>query len=320
LFRDVSEWITQQRPAYLSYHFLFRLAKRTRRVWHLNSHSRKQRHSSDGDQELVCLLPAKGFVCEYWFLTTLFAVIPVILVVLHSQDTVFGKADNSVLTKLPFFYIMAAGFLPVVIYRIVSFLFPRHDFMHNVWKTIPAAYRSWVDNILNQGEHLSPIAWAGKSADEVLLRYAMMDYFLLFGPQNSVWLSKIYRLGRAFFSPIYISYFSIQLQIVVCALLLPMGDEQSSTLLVRVYSISIALWLVVAILYSVIQLRRVDEQVFADESLRNQELLPLTLPPAYLHARLNVRSKLVSFGLPGTYIGLAGLTLPFMQLMFSTSG
>lgn len=306
-----------------SYPFLFRLSERARPI--LDHQVRSDAYW--GQKKIlgkiratqVCLVHSKKYRNQIIFFISIFSFSPTILYALFGNFTIFLIAP-------------IVGYIPLLVWGLLSWLSPCCELLSKLWPSIPIPLRHWVRSMILTPENRSPIIWVNNSPDESLLRFALVDYF---GTTGTGGVSKkgFWRIIFRIFTPFYLSFASLWLQAIFWSIYGPSPSNSNTCLTWSLnwnvlptlttlppdpkilFGTLFFFWLILSWWFSEKQLAILRDQVYASGS--RYKTIPSVIENIIVPIkRIDLSTKPIRYGLPGIYIAISTISIPFLQLIF----
>ncbi|MEW8456857.1 MAG: hypothetical protein DBP03_04495 [gamma proteobacterium symbiont of Ctena orbiculata] len=290
--------------------FQFKLAKRNQPLLTLPHNA-----ADDGEDKrewIVVLEPTLAYQIEIALISLIFPLLVVCWLLLNSIDTIEKHGvDESQFWAT----IIVSSLLPLVVAKLIFFASNKNEVLSSVWNAMPTAKLDQLSLVFELPIRKRPYSWRRNTGDEVLLRYAMDEYFHVKGikaPNMDV--RSAFRLFAWFTAPAYLSLASLFLLAISLSIALkdPSNLRPSSF---GSFSTICSFWALSFYLYAEIQTQRIINQLEMHPAPGN------TFLPGLFQAESsvapNVRSKFVRAFVPGILAFILGLSILIFQSLLT---
>ena len=239
-------------------------------------------------RQRVCLVPSTRFHMESLLIVSAITLIPL-----------------AIYTPLKYqFPAIILGLLPLLAWTTLVFFIERGEVLSSVWSHTPPHYRDWVDTIIHTRESKSPVSWSTGSADEALLRMALVDTFSnTSGNATNNWsLQKI------------LTYFSAPLYLSLCGL----GSQSIGFVyteggippaLAKSLNIALLSWGIISYFYFRLQSRRIVNYL---SEVEHEQVIPGT-KQLFQPMAPDLKTRLIQFGIPAAIAVMSSIGLAFIN-------
>ncbi|MET0069735.1 MAG: hypothetical protein ABW096_06815 [Candidatus Thiodiazotropha sp.] len=290
--------------------FQFKLAKRNRSLFTLPLNV-----SDDGEDKrewIVVLEPTLAYQIEIALITLIFPLLVVCWLLLNSIDTI----EKHGVDETQFWAtIFVSSLLPLVVAKLIFFATNTDEVLSRVWNAMPPARRDQLSLAFEIPIGKRPYSWRRNSGDEVLLRYAMDEYFHIKSTKTpNMDVRSAFRLFGWFTAPAYLSLASLFLLAFSLSIVLedPSILRPSSF---GFFSTSCSLWALSFYFYAEKQTQRIIDQLEMHPAPGNTFLPGLF--QAESRTAPNLRSTFVRALVPGILAFVLGLSILIFQSLLT---
>lgn len=306
--------------------FLFRLAKR--RVWlarQVSGPAPGWRVDRRGRRWNVTLVPTVAYQAEIALPSLLSTAIVLVWVVWNCDS---GGSSSPVSACQALGGLLVAGLAPLSIALVAARWFSRKEILTRIWDHLTVDeqqmrvedrlardYRQQLARMLDLSVRKLPYTWKRDTGEELLLRYAMKEYFHAPNVGDTYTVVRGFaRLFGWFAAPAYLSLLGIYAQAFYLAATLPdCVTMQPSGF--GFFGFLTTVWAVLSYAYSFKQISRILKQLDINP-VKSSSCIPNLLQAASQDPP-NLRSKIFLAAVPGVLAFIATFSLGLFEGLFS---